>query len=156
MILSLDSSVVIDLMRGREAGVRERFLSAEATGARFKLSSVALYELATGARKSTQPDAKLEELDKFLEDVDVEPFDGEDALLAGSLRAEFETPGATLHTADLLIGAQALNRGWPVVTSNVRHFGRFDDLRLFDWRITGEPLDRPYIIARRLGRNKET
>ena len=156
MILSLDSSVVIDLMRGREADVRQRFLQAQGAGVEFKLSVIALYELAVGARKSEQADSKMEELDEFLASVELVAFDGEDAMMAGSLRAQFEAPpGYTIDTPDLLIGAQALNRGWSVVTSNVRHFGRISGLRLYDWRVSDEPLDLNAVIARLLGRNKD-
>ncbi len=155
MILSLDSSVVIDLMRGREAAVRRRFLAARDSGAEFKLSAVALYELAVGARKSERPDEKLEELDGFLNAVELAPFDGEDAMVAGAIRAGLETPGLPIDTPDLMIGAQALNRQWGLVSSNIRHFGRFGGLKLYDWRVADEPLDQRYIMARLLGRTED-
>ena len=151
MILSLDTSTVVDLLRGKLTAVRGRFAAARARGDELKLSTVALHELAYGAHNSDRPEAHLSALDRFLAYVEVVPFEGEDAMAAGRARADLlrlPFPDATPGVLDLFIGAQALGRGWAVATSNVRQFARLPGLRVVDWRRSDEPLSAQDIIAR--------
>lgn len=41
--------------------------------------------------------------------------------------------GQLLEEFDLLIGATALDRGQMLITNNIKHFTRFNGLRLEDW-----------------------
>lgn len=156
MILSLDSSVVVDLLRGEpeRAEVRTRFDAARSAGVQLKLSTVALYELAYGARRSGKAEARLDDLHRLLGYVEVAPFEGEDAMTAGGLRNDL-APGRGVETPDLLIASQAFGREWALVTSNIRHFARFKGLTLYDWRVSDQPLDRTYITTRLLGRTED-
>ena len=155
MILSLDTSTVVDLLRGRLDAVRARFSAARRSGIPLMLSSVALYELAYGAHHSDRPQAHLSDIDRFLGYVEVAPFAGEDAMAAGRLRQEVLPVGERPGVPDLLIGAQALSRGWLVATSNVRHFAGFPGLGIIDWRRSDEPLSAQDIIARLTGRAED-
>ena len=155
MILSLDTSAAVDILRGRDPGVRDHFLAAQASGAQLRLSTVALYELAAGAKASSDPGRKLEELARFAEALELAAFDSDDAIVAGCLRADLEAPGRQIDHPDLMIGAQALHRGWAVVTSNLRHFVRLQGLELYDWRISDRPLDRADAIAGLFTRTKD-
>lgn len=148
MILSLDTSVVVDLLRGKPTEVRDRFDAARKGGVPLKLSAIALSELAYGARHSDRPEFHLADLDRFLGYVQVVPFEGEDAMTSGSLRNDLQPARGTMGPADLFIAAQALGRGWAVVTSNVRHFGRVVDLGIVDWRRSDQLLSYRDIVAR--------
>ena len=154
MIYSLDTSAAVDLLRGKNKPVRDRFDAARSRGDGLKLSTVALYELAFGAHNSGRTEAHLTDLDRFLAFVDVVALDGEDAMEAGRVRAELERlpfPADAPGVPDILIGAQALARGWSVATSNVRHFARFSGLRIVDWRRSDESLSAQDIISRPTG-----
>lgn len=155
MIYSLDTSTAVDLLRGEPGPVRERFAAARTRGDELMLSAVALYELAYGAHHSAKPQAHLADLDRLLGYVEVVAFEGEDAMTAGRLRHELQPHGHRLGTPDLLIGAQALGRGWAVVTSNVRHFARLPGLRVVDWRRSDEALSAADIISRLTGRTED-
>ena len=155
MILSLDTSTVVDLLRGSLDAVRDRFSASRRNGVSLMLSSVALYELAYGAHHSDRPPAHLSDLDRFLGYVEVAPFVGEDAMAAGRLRQKVLPMGEPPGVPDLLIGAQALSRGWTVATSNVRHFARFPGLQIVDWRRSDELLSAQDIIARLTGRAED-
>ena len=158
MIYSLDTSTAVDLLRGEEAAVRERFNAARARGDGLKLSAVALYELAFGAYNSGRTEAHLNDLDRFLAFVDVIPFEGDDAMTAGRVRAELERlpfPNAELGAPDLLIGSQALGRDWVVATSNIRHFARIPRLRMVDWRRSDDPLSAQDTITRLKGGSED-
>ncbi len=133
MTFSLDSTVVVDVLRGH-GDVRSRFAAALEHGEDLVVSSVVLHELTYGAWRSGRPDTKLKELEVFLRRVRVEPFQAEDALESGRLRADLVDRGGPAGAYDELIGGQALAHGWTMVTSNLRHFLRMPGLSIVDWR----------------------
>jgi tRNA(fMet)-specific endonuclease VapC len=133
VILSLDTTVLIDLLRGHEK-VRQHFLAAHEQGDQLFMSALALHELSYGAWKSQRPESKLAELDVLLQRVQVQPLEAGDALETGRLRAYLAVNGGPAGAYDELIAGQALARQWTVVTSNLRHFVRCPNLPLMDWR----------------------
>jgi predicted nucleic acid-binding protein len=50
--------------------------------------------------------------------------------IAGEIDAKARSRGVTIPTADLLIGATALELGFAVATANVRHFRLIPRLRV--------------------------
>ena len=71
-------------------------------------------------------------------------------MTASELRLQLEMPGLPVAQADLLIAAQALNRGWTIVSSNLRHFVR-TKAPLMDWRVSDEIVEFPKMITRQTG-----
>ena len=134
--LSLDSTAVVDVLRGH-GDVRSRFTAALEQDEELVVSGLVLHELSYGAWRSGRPESKLKELEVFLRRVRVEPFQAEDALEAGRLRAHLAEHGGPAGAYDELIAGQALARGWTVVTSNLRHFLRMRHLSVVDWRRSG-------------------
>jgi predicted nucleic acid-binding protein len=53
-------------------------------------------------------------------------------MLAGRIDAEQQTNGIKIPFEDLLIGAEALDLGYSVVTGNIRHFKIIPGLTVFD------------------------
>src|SRR5215471_12372212 len=98
-------------------------------GASIAVSSVVLYELWYGVAKSPRRRDNAERLRIFLSgNLDVIPFDEEDALAAGDLRATLEAAGTPIGPYDLLIAAQGLRSGATLVTANVSEFARVPGL----------------------------
>ncbi|HUB17066.1 MAG TPA: PIN domain-containing protein [Acidobacteriaceae bacterium] len=60
-------------------------------------------------------------------------FDDEDARAAGTLRGALAEAGKMIGPYDLLIAAQAVRRGWVLVTANEREFGRVPGLTWQVW-----------------------
>ena len=134
MIYLLDTSVVIDLLRGKLVNVRERFRSARTDGATIAISSIALFELWYGVARSGRIRENTERLRFLLSgDIAVLPFEDEDAMIAGKLRAGLEAKGTPIGGYDLLIAAHALRIGATLVTGNVSEFARVPGLSLADW-----------------------
>ena len=65
--------------------------------------------------------------------IDVAPFNEEDPIAAGDLRAALEAAGTPIGPYDLLIAAQALRSGTTLVTANVSEFARVSGLVWQDW-----------------------
>jgi len=127
MGLILDSSVLIAAERqGRNArqvltAIREHIGETE-----VGISVVTLIELAHGAARADTPQRRLKR-QKFIEELisamPVYPVTVAIALRAGQLDGENQARGLKFALPDLLIGVTALEIGYSIGTSNVRHFG---------------------------------
>ncbi len=133
MILSLDTNVFIELLRGRNPLVRERFAAAMASAGPLKTSLIVLHELLYGAEGHAHPLAQRERVRLALGQVDVQPLDARDMLFAARARSSLKRQGLPIGAYDVLIAGQALARDWTVVTANVREFARVPDLKVIDW-----------------------
>lgn len=134
MIYLLDTNAVIALLKNEPAIVRTRLRRAAARGASIAVSSVVLFELWSGVARSKRRRDNAERLRVFLSgNVSVVPFEEEDAVTAGDLRAALEGAGTPIGPYDLLIAAQALRSTATLVTANVSEFGRVRDLVWQNW-----------------------
>ena len=93
-----------------------------------------LYELWYGVARSEHRHENAERLRVFLSgNINVVPFDEEDAAAEGDLRAALEAEGAPIGPYDPLIAAQALRIKATLVTANVPEFARVRGLVWQDW-----------------------
>ena len=141
MILSLDTNVLVDLMRRARPQVRKHMGMALNSGATLRVSTVVAHELALGAYKSARIQHHLDLVASLLGQMDVEPWTWEDALATGRLRAGLEGSGRGVGAYDTMIAGQALARGWTVVTADMLDFGRFEGLHIIDWSDPAGPID---------------
>jgi tRNA(fMet)-specific endonuclease VapC len=87
-----------------------------------------------GVARSERRDDNAERLRIFLSGkIDVVPFDEQDAVTAGDLRARLEAAGTPIGPYDLLIAAQALRNRAILVTANISEFARVRGLVWQDW-----------------------
>jgi tRNA(fMet)-specific endonuclease VapC len=130
----LDTNVCIDLINGKSAPVRARFKEAIAAGSVICVSSVVLHELWYGVSKSTRREANTERLQAFLSGpFQILEWDDADARAAGEVRSQLESAGVMIGAYDALIAAQAVRRGFTLVTANTKEFKRVDGLMWEDW-----------------------
>ena len=134
MGLILDSSVVIAAERRGDTVEKliEQVISV--TGDQdAALSSVGLTELVHGVyRAQTQAMRLLRQsfIDELLSDLTIYPYTKATALLAGKIDGEQQAQGVTIPFGDLLVGATALELGFPVLTVNLRHFRLIPGLKI--------------------------
>jgi len=105
------------------------------------LSSIVLAELQFMVAKSAVPQAKREQLLRFLLQFHVAPFDESAAVSYGRLRHQLERRGSPIGPLDTLIAAHALSLKATVVTNNVRHFAQVSGLAVQNWY--SDPRVRP-------------
>ena len=130
----LDTNAVIALLKNQPVSVRDRLRRVVSGGVSIAVSTVVLYELWYGVARSQRRRENAERLRVFLSgNIDITPFDEEDAVAAGDLRAALETAGTPIGPYDLLIAAQALRSGATLVTANVSEFARVRGLLWQDW-----------------------
>lgn len=111
----LDSTVLIDALRGRGAVGRIRRLRSR--GDRPVVSPVNVEEVVRGLR-ATERDPAL----RFLHGVRLVPLDRAQAIQAGDWRREHAARGRALAQADCLIAAAAMRAGGRLATGNPRDF----------------------------------
>jgi tRNA(fMet)-specific endonuclease VapC len=130
----LDTNAVIALLHNRPDIVRQRFRRAAARGASITVSPVVLCELWYGVARSEHRRENAERLRAFLSGaISVVPFDEQDAMAAGHLRATLEAAGTPIGPYDLLIAAQALRMRATLVTGNISELARVHGLVCQDW-----------------------
>jgi tRNA(fMet)-specific endonuclease VapC len=130
----LDTNAVVAILRNRPEAVRSRLRRAVTRGASVSISSIVLFELWYGVARSSRLAENAERVRAFLTgNVNVVPFEEEDAAIAAEIRLTLEKAGTAIGPYDLLIAAQALRHGVTLVTANVREFARVHDLSWKDW-----------------------
>lgn len=125
----LDANAVIGVLKDRASPLALRL--REHRPADIGLSSIITHELYFGAYKSARIDANLAKLDALR--FEVLPFDKEDSIAAGKIRAVLQAAGMPIGPFDVLIAGQALCRGLVLVTANLKEFRRVEGLAVEDW-----------------------
>jgi predicted nucleic acid-binding protein len=134
MGLILDSSVLIASERkGRNARQALAELAGHAAGEDVAMSVVTLIELAHGVARADTSERKATRrqfLNELIAALPVHPVTVPVALRAGQIDGENTARGIRVALSDLLIGVTALELGYRVATSNVRHFQMVPGLRV--------------------------
>ena len=131
----LDSNACIAIINKNASTQFEHSLNlAMRLGDSLQVPSISVHELWFGVAKSQRFTANSHNLIQFLNaSFEVLDFDGQDARVAGEVRAELARRGTPIGPYDVLIAGQALARGLTLVTANTREFSRVDGLKLVDW-----------------------
>lgn len=129
----LDTNVCIAILNDRPEGVRVRVDDLLSAGNVIAASAVSRFELQYGSAKSNQARKNWDRLSIFFSRLVEVPFDGEDADVAGAVRAQLEKSGTPVGAYDIQIAGQALRRRLTLVTANVREFKRVRGLRVENW-----------------------
>jgi predicted nucleic acid-binding protein len=116
MIYLLDSSVLIDALKGRN-GRPQLLTRISQQDILLACCAVNVTELYMGMRPGEE--AKTE---KFLRSLEFYPVTWEIARLAGDLFRQWRQKGLTLGLADVTIAAVALTHELVLVTDNQKHF----------------------------------
>ncbi len=130
MIYLLDTDTLVYYLRGRPE-VTQKLLRVPIEN--LCTSTVCIGELYYGAAKSQKPGERKAEVDQlktllnsiFLSNLEMEKF--------GYLKALLEKQGERLADADLMIAATALYHNLIVVTGNLSHFQRIEELKVESW-----------------------
>jgi predicted nucleic acid-binding protein len=124
--LIIDSSVIVAAERRTDTPDQLMRHIASLTGDQeVAISTIGLTEIVHGIYRAKSIPMRLRR-ETFIQDllayVEVLPYTRSTAWLAGKIDGEQRSAGITIPSLDLLIGAAALEIGYAVVTSNLRHF----------------------------------
>lgn len=125
MILLLDTTVLIDVLRGQE---NRRALLAKLIEAGHALATAAINigEVYAGVRPGEEmlTEALLSNLECF-------PLTAKIARRAGSLKSEWARKGKTLTLADMIVAATAMEHSSVVMTDNRKDFRLIRGLEIY-------------------------
>ena len=127
----LDTNICIYFMKNQYPLLSQKILSHSPS--EILLSSVTIFELEYGAKKSNWGNRTREKLAMFLAPFNIQPFSSEDAVFAGRLRGYLKKQGTPIGPYDVQIAAQALSGGHTLITHNVGEFSRVPNLKPEDW-----------------------
>ena len=96
------------------------------------ISEITLAELKFGVANSKNKEKNRSALSDFLEGVNIVPIYNALDLYADE-KARLRIEGKTVDDFDLLIGATAIINNMTLVTNNVKHFGRIENIVIEDW-----------------------
>jgi tRNA(fMet)-specific endonuclease VapC len=128
----LDTNTVSYVISGNPRRVRVRLNSL--TRSELALSAFTQAELLYGLARKPQATELRAEVEKFLQDFQILPWDSPAAAFYGDLRAAQERKGRRLSHEDLMIAAHALALGLTLVTHD-QVFAFVDGLKTEDWTI---------------------
>jgi len=125
--LLLDTTVLIDALRGRAAADRLRRLR-EGSDPPY-VCAINVEELWRGSRPAEEPAIR-----QLLSGLRVAPLGAEEGEMAGRWRLAFSTKGKTLSQADCLIAAAAVRIGANLATANPEDFP-MSELVVEEWPV---------------------
>jgi predicted nucleic acid-binding protein len=125
--LLLDTTVLIDALRGRKAAERLRKLRGE--GAPPYICAINVEEVWRGTRPGEE-----EAVGRLLRALRIAPLGRAEGERAGRWRARFAASGVALSQADCLIAAAAVGVGARLATGNPRDFP-MDELEVESWPV---------------------
>ena len=127
----LDTNICIFAIRRKPTNVLLNLLNKISSD--ICISVITYSELIHGVEKSRDIDRNRLALTMFLSEMEIVPYDAQDAEEYGRIRAELEKQGTPIGPMNMLIAAHAKSRGCTLVTNNTREIERVKNLQLEDW-----------------------
>jgi tRNA(fMet)-specific endonuclease VapC len=131
MIRALDTNIIVDLLRGKDAKLAARYLDARPTD--YAIPEMVRAELLYGAALSSRPRENRGIVDKFLAPLRPLSFGGEASVHWAEIRAALQKSGSQIGANDLVIAATARACSCTLVTRNTSEFSRVPGLAVEEW-----------------------
>lgn len=128
----LDTSFIIDLLRGQEKAVKKiKVLEAESTAT--NISSPSIFELFVGISLTKKPASEKKRIMDVLESWGTLTLDCECAARGGVIHGQLIKEGQPIDPEDSMIAAIAIVHGETLLTKNTKHFSRVPDLKIEEY-----------------------
>lgn len=105
---------------------------------KYTISVITVMEIVEGWQKRKQ-EQRLQQFLTIVSSQEILSFDLTEAVLAGKIYADLETTGKRIGYPDCMIAAIAIRHNITLVTGNLSHYQRIQDLdyslRLDNWRL---------------------
>lgn len=90
-------------------------------------------ELYYGAYNSKKVSANTDKLKELFLAITILPFDEPASLIYAKQKAKLKKQGKLIADLDLMIASIALHNQYILVSNNVKHFARIDNLQVESW-----------------------
>ena len=125
MTVLIDSDVIIDGLKSVPSALRALDLLAPAG---LAISAVTLGEVLDGILLVSHQPRRRRELESFIAPMEVIAANRDVMERFADIRSGLRVRGLLIPDFDLVIAATAVERGYPLVTRNLRHFTRIPEL----------------------------
>ena len=126
----LDTTFLVDVLRGAES-VADLVSNLDEEAP--YVSSITVMELHEGVHVADTTETQRDAVAELLTEINELPFDHDCAMAAGRLNAELVSAGERIDETDVMIAATALVHDHPVMTRNVDHFERADEVEVVSY-----------------------
>ena len=123
--LCIDTDICVDFLRKKGHGVELLLSAFDSYDA--CITAITAFELYHGHIKMNR---KVLEIEGFLSQFKVIPFDFSASKTAAKIQAELDKKGKGIGLPDTLVAAVCLTNNTPLLTLNVKHFSRVPGLKL--------------------------
>ena len=128
MIL-LDTDICIELLRGNKKIIERR----KNYDGDVAICFMTVAELYYGAEISTKVNENKNLIEIFLLTIQIIQTDNEILKRFGELKARLKRSSDLLPDADIMIAATSLVKAEKLITRNIKHFSRFEELKIENW-----------------------
>lgn len=97
------------------------------------VSEIVVAELYIGAERSTRRDQEFDRINSFLSKINILPISNSIRRFAKE-KARLQKAGLPIEDFDLLIGVSAVENSLTLITDNVKHMARINDIEIENWR----------------------
>ncbi len=130
MKVLLDTCACIEILKGnmnvykivKSLSVKQRLVS-----------EITVAELLFGVELSKRKVLELQNVNEFLNDVTILPISNSIRRFAKE-KARLQKAGMPIEDFDLLIGVSAVENSLTLITDNVKHMARINDIEIENWR----------------------
>jgi tRNA(fMet)-specific endonuclease VapC len=131
MAYLIDTNIIIYSLKN-ERKVQEKFIENEKIP---KYISIVSYgELLYGAKKSEWVEKNCAKIYRLKNLFPIIPIDLPIIEIFSDLKSKYRKTGIIMDDFDLLIAATALTYNQIVVTNNVKHFGKIEEIKIENWK----------------------
>ncbi len=130
MSLVIDSDILIYFLKGHTEIVGK--LSGYLTETLFT-TRINVAELLYGAYNSSKIEQNLTRISTFLNYLTILEFDQKSSSIFAEDKAKLKRRGMLIADMDLMIASITKANGFTLVTNNLKHFDRIENLKLEHW-----------------------
>lgn len=129
----LDTNVIIDAMKGKNANIMQHFLKVPSSS--IYVPAIVLAELEFGAKHSGFYEITMKKTEEFIRPFKIINFSSAEAYFYGIIRQQLSVDGKLIGPNDMLIAAITMTNNEIMVTHNTDEFSRIKGLQIEDWAI---------------------
>jgi len=133
----LDTDIFSEILKRKNKKVIENAKTYHANFGKHTISTITVMEIVKGFHKLHRENS-LQKFLNALPDVEILTMDLQSSIMAGRIYGDLERTGQPIGRADPMIAAIALQHDLTVVTGNIKHYERIQnlgyDLKLDNWK----------------------
>jgi tRNA(fMet)-specific endonuclease VapC len=133
MVICLDSTVIIDFLKGRKEAVEVVKKYKEDNS--LVVTEISVFEIFLGIYlKKLIDNNELTKVREFFKSIEVLPFDNLSGEIASKIYSSLSKKGELIEQNDIFIASIMNKNGCKkIITRNKKHFSRIDGLKVLDY-----------------------